>query len=156
MKFVTKKVKDIVRGRDFFARFGGEEFALLLPQTSLSGAKSTAENIRDFFVCEEDGKIVGCCAIRVMWEDLAEIKSLAVSETNQSQGIGTALLKVCLDEARILGITTIFALTTEPDFFIKKGFMKVDKNKLPHKIWSECIRCVKFPDCDEEAVVIKL
>ena len=114
------------------------------------------ENIRDFFVVQDGDKIVGCCALHIAWEDLAEIKSLAVDETVHRAGFGSQLVNACLDEARQLGIAKIFALTYRPDFFIKLGFYGVEKSALPHKIWSDCINCPKFPDCGEEAVQLTL
>lgn len=114
------------------------------------------ENIRDFFVMEESGKIVGCCALHVTWGDLAEIKSLAVDENLHGKGHGRQLLSACLDEAKDMGIPKLFALTYVPEFFEKAGFSRVDKGTLPHKIWSECINCPKFPDCGEEAVILEL
>lgn len=114
------------------------------------------ESIRDFFVMEEDGRIVGCCALHVSWSDLSEVKSLVVDESTQGKGYGKLLVETCLDEARALGVTSAFALTYVPDFFEKLGFVRIDKSKLPHKIWSECINCPKFPDCGEEAVFAKL
>jgi amino-acid N-acetyltransferase len=114
------------------------------------------ENIRDFYVADEDGRVVGCCALHVTWGDLAEVKSLAVDENVQGKGCGKLLVETCLQDARDLGIPKVFALTYVPDFFQKLGFALVDKSTLPHKIWSECINCPKFPDCGEEAVTIKL
>jgi amino-acid N-acetyltransferase len=114
------------------------------------------ENIRDFMVLEEDGALVGSCALHVTWSDLAEIKSLAVLETAQGTGNGAALVQACIDEARQLGVAKTFALTYRPSFFEKLGFRPVDKAALPHKIWSECINCPKFPDCGEEAVEMDL
>ena len=114
------------------------------------------ESIRDFFVLEEDGRVIGCCALHVTWGDLAEIKSLAVDESVQGQSLGRQLVQSCIDEARQMGVPKIFALTYVPAFFEKMGFAKVDKSTLPHKIWSECINCHKFPDCGEEAVAIEL
>lgn len=114
------------------------------------------ENIRDFNVLEVGGKIMGCCALHVTWGDLAEVKSLAVDENSQGTGYGRILVESCLEEARQMGIPKVFALTYVPDFFAKLGFSGVDKGTLPHKIWSECINCHKFPDCGEEAVEIEL
>lgn len=112
------------------------------------------ENIRDFHILEEEGRAVGCCALHITWEDLAEIKSLAVDEAFQGKGYGRRLVEACLTEAKELGVPKVFALTYVPEFFEKLGFVRVDKATLPHKIWSECINCPKFPDCGEEAVIL--
>ncbi len=111
------------------------------------------ENIRDFFVYEKGGKVLGCVALHVTWEDLAEIKSLAVFEAKQKQKIGTSLVKAAFEDAEKLKVKSIFALTYVPAFFEKLGFKRVGHSQLPHKIWSECIKCVKFPDCQEIALV---
>ncbi|MCX6343835.1 MAG: N-acetyltransferase [Armatimonadetes bacterium] len=110
------------------------------------------ENLRDFYVLEQDSQIVGCCALHVTWGDLAEVKSLAVDEYAQGKQLGRQLVEACLNDAREMGIPKVFALTYVPEFFEKLGFHGVDKSTLPHKIWSECINCHKFPDCGEEAV----
>ena len=114
------------------------------------------ENVRDFYVADEEGRVVGCCALHVTWGDLAEVKSLAVEESTQGKGYGKVLVETCLQDARDLGLPKVFALTYVPGFFEKLGFSLVDKATLPHKIWSECINCPKFPDCGEEAVTIRL
>ncbi len=114
------------------------------------------ETLRDFLIYEEGGKVFGCCGLHVVWENLAEIKSLAVDESRQKQGIGKDLLEAALNEARRLKVKKVFALTYEPDFFKKYGFKETAKSKLPHKIWGECLACPKFPNCDEAALVIKL
>lgn len=114
------------------------------------------ENVRDFFVCEREGRVVGCAALHVMWEDLAEIKAAAVASEHQHQGIGAALVKACLDEARALGIPRVFVLTFRPEFFAKQGFHEVSKDTLNQKIWAECVRCPHFPDCDEIAMDLRL
>jgi amino-acid N-acetyltransferase len=115
---------------------------------------SIYENLRDYFVCEnEEGEVIGSAAIHIMWEDLAEVRSLAVREGQMGRGIGTKLVEACISEAIVLGITRVFALTYRPDFFRRLGFREVDKSELPHKIWSDCLKCAKFPDCDEVALV---
>ena len=111
------------------------------------------ENLRDFVVIENETGIIACAACHINWEDLAEVKALAVEESHQGQGLGSRLLDECLEEARELGIGTLFVLTYRPDFFEKRGFRKVEKGSLPHKVWAECIRCSKFPDCGEIALV---
>ena len=111
------------------------------------------ENIRDFLVFEEKGEILGCCALHVSWEDLGEIKSLAVKSGYTGKGIGRKLVEGCLEETNDLGIKKVFALTFKPEYFEKRGFRKIEKDELPHKIWSECINCAKFPNCDEIAML---
>lgn len=114
------------------------------------------ERLRDFIVYEEKGRIVGVCALHVIWEDLAEIRSLAVVKKLQCRGIGAEMMKRAMHDARELGVKKIFALTYVPDFFKRFGFKRINKSKLPHKIWSDCIKCHKFPDCDETAVILDL
>lgn len=111
------------------------------------------EDIKDFFVVRNEGKVVACAALHVMWLDLAEIKSVVVEEGSQNQEIGSSLVRTCLDEAKALGIPTVFSLIREPSFFEKHGFKLIDKAELPRKVWGECYRCPKFPDCDEVAVI---
>ena len=111
------------------------------------------ENIRDYFVVREGDKVIACVALHVMWEDLAEIKSLVVAEGSQKQGVGNELVKACLEEAKGLGLSTIFCLTYKPAFFERAGFSRIDKMELPHKVWTECFRCPKFPNCDEVALI---
>ncbi|MCL2102920.1 MAG: N-acetyltransferase [Syntrophorhabdaceae bacterium] len=115
---------------------------------------SIYENLRDYFVYEnENGELVGSAAIHIMWEDLAEVRSLAVRESEMGKGIGTKLVEACMSEAIVLGIARVFALTYRPGFFKRLGFREIDKSELPQKIWSDCLKCVKFPDCDEVALV---
>jgi amino-acid N-acetyltransferase len=114
------------------------------------------EHLRDFFVVRENGRVMACVSLTIMWEDLAEIRSLAVDGQWQEQGVGVLLVKVCLEEARSLGIRTVFALTKQPSFFEKLGFHQADVMALPRKVWGECFRCPKFPQCDEIAVIIEL
>ncbi|ACI21303.1 MULTISPECIES: N-acetyltransferase [Thermodesulfovibrio] len=111
------------------------------------------ENIRDFLIAEQDNEIKGVCALHILWEDLAEIRSLAVKKESQKKGIGSLLVKKCLNEAKKLGVNKVFVLTYIPEFFKKTGFMELDKSKLPQKIWGDCIRCPKFPECDEVALI---
>ncbi len=114
------------------------------------------DHLRDFFVFIENRKVVGICALHICWEDLAEVRSLAVEEGARKKGIGAKLVRACLKEAKALGAKRVFALTYRPDFFEKLNFNLVDKSVLPHKIWADCLKCVKFPDCDEVAMVRKL
>ena len=111
------------------------------------------ENIRDYFVARDDDEVIGCVALHVNWLDLAEIRSLAVDVKSQNQQIGSLLIKACLDEAKELGLPTVFSLTSKPAFFEKQGFHLIDKAELPHKVWAECYNCPKFPNCDEVALI---
>ena len=110
------------------------------------------ENIRDFWVKEEKGKVTGCAALHISWDDLAEIKSVAVLRRRQGKGVGRELTEACLDEAVRLGIKKVFMLTYKPEYFKKFGFKRVSHASLPHKIWAECINCPKFPNCQEVAL----
>lgn len=111
------------------------------------------ENLRDFWVAEEHNKVIGCSALHISWDNLAEIKSLAVKKERQSKGIGRELVLACLGEAIELGAKKVFALTYKPEFFKKLGFKKISNAALPHKIWAECINCCKFPNCQEVALL---
>jgi amino-acid N-acetyltransferase len=111
------------------------------------------EDIRDYFVVRKRGRVIACAALHVTWVDLAEIRSLAVDEQEQNQRIGSVLVQACLEEAKELGISRVFCLVRKPAFFEKHGFQLIDKTELPHKVWAECYRCPKFPDCDEVALV---
>lgn len=114
------------------------------------------EKVRDFFVCEDKDLIVGASALHIIWEDLAEIRSLVVSEEYQGKGIGARLVEACLEEARGLEIPRVFVLTTSPEFFKKLGFKEINKQELPQKVWADCIRCSKFPECNEIPLIIEL
>jgi amino-acid N-acetyltransferase len=112
------------------------------------------ESIREFLVAtDESGSVVGCAALHVFWEDLAELKCLAVTEAVQGQGVGKKLVERCWEEARELELDTVFTLTYVPQFFEKCGYTQIDKADLPHKIWNECVRCPLFPQCNEVALV---
>ncbi len=114
------------------------------------------ETLRDHIVCEDNGEVTGVCALHILWEDLAEIRSLAVKADAQRQGTGKRLVKNCISEAKRLGIERIFVLTYNPDFFRYLGFVDIDKSGLPQKIWGDCLRCHKFPECDEFALIRKV
>ena len=131
------------------------EQGLLLPR-SLS---ELYNHLRDFFVAEDDDQrrtVLGVCALGICWEDLAEIRSLAVSENQKGKRIGSQLVGACITEARSLGLKKVFTLTYAPGFFSRLGFKEVRKSALPHKVWADCLKCPKFPDCDETAMLIEL
>ncbi len=116
------------------------------------------ERIRDFYVFSDDktGEILGACALHICWEDLGEIRSLAVKSEEINKGIGKIMATACLEEAAMLGLEKVFALTYRPEFFSKLGFHVIDKGALPHKIWGDCIKCSKFPECDETAMMMQI
>ena len=114
------------------------------------------ENLQTFLVAEEGRKVVGCCALEVVWADLAEVKSLAVDGDRHGKGIGRALVTEALDEAQELGVSKVFVLTLEPGFFEKLGFVAVSRESLPMKVWSDCAKCPKQQNCDETAVIRNL
>jgi len=115
---------------------------------------SLYDNLRDFQVAhQQNGEFVGACALHICWKDLAEIRSLAVHEKFHNQGVGRVLVERCLADAKDFGIAKVFTLTYQPEFFKRLGFAAIDKGELPHKVWTDCINCPKFPDCNEEAMV---
>ena len=111
------------------------------------------ESIRDFFVIRERDEVVACAALHIAWSDLAEIRSVAVAEDKQRKGYGAKLVDACLEEAESLGIETVFCFTYRPEFFKSRKFVDIDKMELPRKVWTDCLRCPKFPNCDEIALV---
>jgi amino-acid N-acetyltransferase len=130
---------------------------LLLP-LSLS---DIYDRLRDFFVYVQESKkgsnkIVGVCTLHIIWENLAEIRSLAVNADYQKKGIGSQLVKACLKEAADLGIKKVFCLTYHGKFFSLLGFRNIDKSELPHKIWADCLKCSKFPECTETAMIYEI
>jgi amino-acid N-acetyltransferase len=113
------------------------------------------EGIRDFLVVREGNRVVACAALHVSWEDLAEIRSVAVAGDQKGKGLGHSLVKACLEEAAALGIKTVFCFTYQPEFFKHQGFVDIDKMELPRKVWTDCFRCPKFPNCDETALIYR-
>ncbi|MFP3910507.1 MAG: N-acetyltransferase [Desulfobacteraceae bacterium] len=146
------KVDDIEIVHRILNRYAQQ--GLLLPR-SLS---ELYEHLREYFVLETDpsSEVRGVCGLGICWKDLAEIESLAVCEADQGKGFGLRLVEECLHEARSLGIKKVFTLTYVPDFFVKMGFEEIEKAILPHKIWADCLKCPKFPDCDEIAMMLIL
>ncbi|MDR3256268.1 MAG: N-acetyltransferase [Endomicrobium sp.] len=114
------------------------------------------ENIQEFIVLEYEGKIIGCGALHVSWEDLAEVKALAIAEEFKGQGFGRKIVEKLQENAKELGIQKVFSLSFKPEFFKKLGYIVIPKEMLPHKIWSECVNCYLFPDCGEVPLLISL
>jgi amino-acid N-acetyltransferase len=146
-KAQIKDVKDIQKLLTYFAGRGD------MLSRSLS---ELYESVRDFYISEDDGRLIGAAALHIVWEDLAEVRSVCVAEDAGGKGIGTRLVRSCLDEAHSLGLKRVFCLTYKPDFFARFGFRLADKTELPQKVWGDCIKCVKFPDCDEIAMILDL
>ena len=113
------------------------------------------DHVRDFFVVTEEksGQMIGCCALQFCWEDLAEIRSLAVHPKHLNKNIGTQLVQKALSDAKQFSIKKVFTLTYQPDFFKNFNFIEIDRSDLPLKIWGDCLICIKFPDCDEIAMM---
>jgi amino-acid N-acetyltransferase len=111
------------------------------------------ENIQELMVAEDKGKVVGCCALHVSWEDLAEVKALAVDQHYHHKGIGTRIVTILEKRAKELGVNRVFALTFKPPFFKQLGYKVIKREALPHKIWGECVKCHLFPDCGETPLI---
>ncbi|HMK35237.1 MAG TPA: N-acetyltransferase [Desulfomonilaceae bacterium] len=145
-KATLKDVKPIHR---LIAEQAGSGHILARAMSELYG------QIRDFTVAQDDrtGEVIGCGALQIVWEDLAEIRSLAVQTAHQRAGLGSKLIESLMQEARNMGVKQVFVLTYRQKLFERFGFNVMNKNLLPHKIWADCIRCTKFPECDEIALV---
>ena len=114
--------------------------------------------LRDFFVLSplDQGAVLACCALSISWQDLCEIRSLYVDQQLRGQGWGRRLVEACLSEALTLGCYKVFTLTYQVDFFKHLGFVHINKDQLPHKVWADCIHCPKFPECDEIAMFMEM
>ena len=147
------QIQDVKSIHEILAHYGNQ--TLLLPR-SLS---ELYDHLRDFYVIENSevkGSLLGVCSLSISWEDLGEIRALAVVEESQKEGLGSRLVEACLSEAVELGLSRIFVLTLIKGFFARFGFKEVEKSLLPHKIWADCVKCPKFPDCDEIAMILEL
>jgi len=145
------KINDVVQMHKLINHFAEKGKMLPRPLSEIY------ENIRDFYVVrDEKNQIVACGALHVNWGDLAEVKSVAVDEQYQRKGLGASIIKLCLQEAVELGIPTVFCLSYTPEFFEYCGFKRIEKEDLPQKVWGECYRCPKFPNCDEVALYFRI
>lgn len=132
-----------------------EDDGLVLPRSY----NQLYSHLRDFFVVadeKDEDEIIGCCALSICWENLAEVRSLVVAQSARGQKLGRRLIEACLSDAVTLGIYRVFALTNTPDFFRHMGFTECSKDSLPQKVWSDCLNCPRFPDCDEIALHMEL
>jgi len=141
------KISDVETIHQFITHFAEKDLMLGRSRSSLY------ECIREFMVAEIAGQVVGVGSLHVIWEDLAEIRALAVNENYQRRGVGRGLVEAFLAEAVDLEIPRVFALTYQAPFFVKCGFTIIPKEDLPQKVWKECINCPKFPKCEEVAVI---
>ena len=144
------KINDVPQIHKLINYFGDKGEMLPRPLSEIY------ENLRDFYVVRQEDQLIGCAALHINWNDLAEIKSVAVSEEFQRQRVGQHVVTACVQEAGQIGLPAVFCLTYKPEFFKSLGFTPVDKAQLPRKVWSECFRCPKFPDCDEIALIYHL
>lgn len=150
MKIRQAKVSDVKTMHSLIGFYAENKEMLPRPINDLY------ENIQEFVVAEDKKKVIACCALHVSWEDLAEIKALAVSQNHQHKGIGTKLVHVLHKRAVQLGIKKTFALSFKPAFFERMGYTRIAREKLPHKIWGECVKCHLFPDCGETPLILDL
>jgi amino-acid N-acetyltransferase len=141
------KIPDVAQMHKLINRFAQRGEMLARPLSELY------EDIRDYFVIKEEQQVVACGALHVSWSDLAEIRSVAVEEDRQGKGLGGLLVEAFLKEAAELGINTVFCFTYHPEFFKRYNFVDIDKAELPRKVWTDCFRCPKFPNCDETALI---
>lgn len=111
------------------------------------------ESLREFTIIEDSGDFVGGGALHIIWEDLAEVRALAIKPDYHGKGFGKRLVSELVNEAKELGIPKVFALTYQVEFFKKCGFQEVVKEQMPQKVWKDCINCPKFPNCDEVAMI---
>ena len=156
------KISDAVKIKKIVDPYAQQGIMLFRPIYAIYG------DIRDFFVAEKNRQIIGCCSLHILGREykpgqkglvLAEIRSLAIAEKHQKQGVGTHLVEACVKEAKGMGIDKIFTLTSQEnvEFFKKIGFQEARKSKLPQKIWQECINCPRFPkECNEVALVLNI
>ena len=146
-KVEKARIPDIPQMHKLINEYAGRGEMLARPLSDLY------EGIRDFLVIRDGERVLACAALHVAWSDLAEIRSVAVAEELKCKGLGTLLVEACIREAEDLGIDTVFCFTYRPEFFRRCGFADVDKMELPRKVWTDCFRCPKFPNCDETALI---
>ncbi|HBS57978.1 MAG TPA: N-acetyltransferase [Firmicutes bacterium] len=150
MRFRKPKFTDVIAMQELINV--NADLGLMLPRSR----NAIYETLRDFTVAEQDDKLIGVGTLHIIWDEMAEIRALAIAPDAKKQGIGRQIVGLLVDEARDLGVKQVFALTYQPGFFTKCGFTEVPKENLPHKVWKECINCPKFPNCDETAMIMNL
>ena len=143
LKIRKAVISDVPKIYKLIKNYAGKK--LMLPRA----LSDLYEDIQEFYVIEDGRNLAACASLHVTWEDLAEIKSLAVDKKHWGSGMGSKILENCHNTARQIGIKRVFALTFAPGFFRKHGYVETTREKLPHKIWIECVKCPMFPDCKE-------
>ncbi len=144
------KIKDVPQIVQLINHYAGKGEMLGRSQSQVFNV------LRDYVVIEENGRLVGCGALHVIWNDIAEIRSLAIAPERVGQGLGKSIVEYLVEDARGLELPRVFILTYKPEFFAKLKFEPVDKKDLPHKVWKDCLNCPKFPGCDEVAMIRSL
>lgn len=150
MKYRKAKITDVEPIHALITDYANKGLMLARPRTLLY------ESLREFTIAEDRDRVVGAGSLHIIWEDLAEIRALAVAPDYAGKGIGRGLVDRFINEARELIIPRVFALTYQQKFFEKCGFKIVAKESLPQKVWKECVNCPKFPNCEEIAMIIDI
>jgi amino-acid N-acetyltransferase len=150
MIFRKAKITDVEEIHALINYYAERGLMLARPRTQLY------EGLREFTIAEEQERLVGAGSLHITWDNLAEIRALAVTPEQCKNGIGRKLVDLFLEEARELALPRVFALTYQQKFFEKCGFNTIPKESLPQKVWRECVNCPKFPYCDEIAMIVNL
>ncbi len=151
MKIRKAHVKDAYRIQALLKKYASEGELLVRPMAEIFA------QIRDFYILDQKGRPAGLIALHVYWEDLGEIRSFIIEKKYRGKRLGEKLLETAVKEAAGIGIKKVFALTKIPDFFARYGFKKLPRAKLPHKVWTDCINCAKYPKhCDETAMIFRM
>ena len=150
MEYRKPTFADVEKIYDLVNAYAGDGLMLARSRNSLY------EFLRDMIIAEVDGELIGVGALHMVWDELAEIRTLAVSPKMNRSGVGKTIVNMLIEEGKLLGVNTVFTLTYQPEFFGRCGFEEITKEQLPHKVWKECINCPKFPNCDEIAMMRKI
>ncbi len=150
MEYRKPTFADVEKIYDLVNAYAGDGLMLARSRNSLY------EFLRDMIIAEVDGELIGVGALHMVWDELAEIRTLAVSPKMKRSGVGKTIVNMLIEEGKLLGVNTVFTLTYQPEFFGRCGFGEITKEQLPHKVWKECINCPKFPNCDEIAMMRKI
>ena len=128
------KTSDVPAIRELIDLYSGQRRLLSKATVTLY------EDIQEFFVAETGGKVMGCGALHVLWEDLAEVRTVAVLEQFKGQGAGHRILEMIMERARVLGLSRLFCLTFEVDFFSRHGFEVIEGSPVSAEIYQQMLR----------------